>query len=74
MADMKEWLKKRQETLEWFVVAVISIGIYFVSTPFGFLTILSVDVLKSLIEAEATILGLFGISLMLLRIGREPEN
>jgi len=61
MTQRKEWLKKHQENLEWLIVFLISIGIYFASTPFGFITILSIDVLKSLIEAEATILGLYGI-------------
>jgi len=59
--QLKDWLKKNQKNLEYLVAGLLSLCIFFLSTPFGFITILSVDVLKSVIEAEATILGLFGI-------------
>jgi hypothetical protein len=51
--------------LTWVSITAISLGLsstfFLFSIPFGFFIILSTDALKSLIEAEATILGFFGL-------------
>src|SRR4030066_353041 len=56
---------KAKSAITWVILIVISLclsGVFFViSIPFGFLSILSTDTLKTLIEAEATILGFLGL-------------
>ena len=56
---------KANSVLTWVFIAIISIALsytfFLFSIPFGFLIILSIDAVKTLIEAEATILGFFGL-------------
>lgn len=64
----QSWDKRHPKAafwLTWISIAIISLAIASVisvwSIPFGFITVLSADALKTLIEAEATILGFFGL-------------
>jgi hypothetical protein len=60
----EEWSKKHPKAI-WIGIIVLSIALsatfFLFSVPFGFFIILSTDAVKSLIEAEATILGFFGL-------------
>jgi hypothetical protein len=51
--------------LGWISIFVVSLSLssvfIWLSIPFGLITVLSADALKTLIEAEATILGFFGL-------------
>lgn len=51
--------------LTWFSIFAVSMALasifIWLSIPFGLITVLSADALKTLIEAEATILGFFGL-------------
>lgn len=56
---------KETNLMVWLSIVIFSVAIallmYGFSVPFGLVTILSNDALKTLIEAEATILGFFGL-------------
>jgi hypothetical protein len=60
----REYSKKHPRAI-WIAIIVFSIALsltFFVwSIPFGFFIILSADAMQTLIEAEATILGFFGL-------------
>jgi len=60
----REW-NKRHPRAVWITIILFSIGLsatFFAwSIPFGFFIVLSTDAVKTLVEAEATILGFFGL-------------
>jgi hypothetical protein len=60
----KEWSEKHPKVI-WVIIAVVSVALsltfFLFSIPFGFFIILSTDAVKTLVEAEATILGFFGL-------------
>lgn len=61
MLKLKDLYKKHQDITDLFVLGLVVFLLCWFSYSFGLIVILSADVLKTLIEAEATILGFFGL-------------
>jgi hypothetical protein len=61
---LEKWSQKHPKVI-WITITIFSIALsltfFLFSIPFGFFIILSTDAVKTLIEAEATILGFFGL-------------
>jgi len=61
---LAKWSQKHPKVI-WITITIFSIVLsltfFLFSIPFGFFIILSTDAVKTLIEAEATILGFFGL-------------
>jgi hypothetical protein len=80
ITKIKEWHKRIQDWDEkinrehpkviWILIIIfsslLSVVFFLISIPFGFFIILSVSTIQTLIEAEATILGFFGLMIVYL--------
>lgn len=61
MLRLRKFYRKYRGAIELLIVFFLAQGIWGFSYSFGLIVILSTDVLKTLVEAEATILGFFGL-------------